>query len=179
MEYHSTNWPCQVKKCLRACTKSYPGLCSQFIHSVVSNDSVDRKERLRSDCANAQADLSLCCPNMLEDTLAMSSEKMPLSICKMCRFRSSCTCVKSYPSFCSPFIHSVISNDSVSGKSRPDQSAPKASLLVCIMHAIPSLPVHWIHISNSSNFLPASIIFAWFDAKMGQNVSFRQFYHRY
>ena len=35
---------------------------------------------------------------------------------KMCRFRSSCTCSKYHPGFCSPFIYSVVSNDSVSGQ---------------------------------------------------------------
>ena len=34
---------------------------------------------------------------------------------KMCRFRSSCICPKYHPGLCSPFIHSVVSNDSVSG----------------------------------------------------------------
>ena len=33
---------------------------------------------------------------------------------QMRRFRLSCACAKYYPSLCSPFIHSVVSNDSVS-----------------------------------------------------------------
>ena len=37
---------------------------------------------------------------------------------KMRRFRSSCACVKYHPGFYSPFIHSVVSNDSVSWKWR-------------------------------------------------------------
>ena len=46
------------------CVKYYPGLCSLFIQSVVSNDSVCGQWRPRSDCANAQADLGLHCPHM-------------------------------------------------------------------------------------------------------------------
>ena len=33
---------------------------------------------------------------------------------KIRRFRSSCACTKYHPGLCSPFIHSVVSNDSVS-----------------------------------------------------------------
>ena len=35
---------------------------------------------------------------------------------KMCGFTSSCTCAKYHPGRCSPFIHFVVSNDSVSGQ---------------------------------------------------------------
>ena len=38
---------------------------------------------------------------------------------KICRFRSSCACIKYHPGLCSPFIHSivsVVSNDSVSSQ---------------------------------------------------------------
>ena len=45
-----------------------------------------------------------------------SSKKMPLSTCKM--HRLSNVCAKSHPCLC-PFIHSVVSNDSVSGQWRP------------------------------------------------------------
>ena len=67
------------KRCLRTCTKCtdsdssflcetyHLGLCSPFIHSVVSNDSVGRQWRPRSACADAQADLGLRCPYMPED----------------------------------------------------------------------------------------------------------------
>ena len=41
-----------------------------------------------------------------------SSKKVFLNMCKMCRFRSSCTCTKYHPGFCSPFIHSIVSNGS-------------------------------------------------------------------
>ena len=36
--------------------------------------------------------------------------------CKMHRFRSSCACAKYHPGLCSPFIHSVVSNESVNGQ---------------------------------------------------------------
>ena len=40
-------------------------------------------------------------------------QKSALNIHKMCRFRSSCACVKYHQGLCSPFIHSVLSDDSV------------------------------------------------------------------
>ena len=45
---------------------------------------------------------------------AASSEKVPWSICKLCRFVSSCVCAKYHPGLSSPFKHSIVSNDSVS-----------------------------------------------------------------
>ena len=45
-------------------------ICSPLIHSIVSNDSVRGKRRPWSDCADAQADLGLRCPHMLEDTFS-------------------------------------------------------------------------------------------------------------
>ena len=45
-----------------AYVKYHSDLCSPFIHSVISNDSVNRKGRPWSDCANAQADLGFHCP---------------------------------------------------------------------------------------------------------------------
>ena len=38
-------------------------------------------------------------------------EKVPLNMLKMRRFRSSCAYAKYHPGLCSPFIHSVVSND--------------------------------------------------------------------
>ena len=48
---------------------------------------------------------------------------------KMCRFRSSCTCAKYHLGHCSSFIHSVVSNDSVSGQWGPDQTARMRRLI--------------------------------------------------
>ena len=45
--------------------------------------------------------------------------KSAFKMCKMYRFRSSCICAKYHPSLCSPFIHSVVPNDSISGQRRP------------------------------------------------------------
>ena len=50
-----------------ACAKYHPILCSPFIHSVVSNDSVSELCRPWSDCSDVQADRGLCCPHMSED----------------------------------------------------------------------------------------------------------------
>ena len=72
--------PHQAKKCLRtcankcrfvlacACAKYNLGLCSPFMHSVVSNDSVSGQWRPWSYCADAQANLGLLCPHMPEVT---------------------------------------------------------------------------------------------------------------
>ena len=49
----------------------------------------------------------------------MSSEKVPSNMRKLCRFSSSCPCAKYHPGLRSPFIHSVVSNYSVSGQWRP------------------------------------------------------------
>ena len=45
---------------MSVCKVSYRPLLS--IHFTVSNDSVSEQRRPRSDCANAQSDLGLCCP---------------------------------------------------------------------------------------------------------------------
>ena len=52
-------------------------------------------------------------------TRATSSENMPSNMRKMHSFRSSCACAKYHPGLSSQFIHSVISNDSVSGQWSP------------------------------------------------------------
>ena len=68
------------KKCLQTCVKfrfrssctcakNNLGLCSPFIHSVVSNDSVSIQWRAWSECTYAQAYLGLHCPQILEATL--------------------------------------------------------------------------------------------------------------
>ena len=69
--------PAQAKRCLPICAKctdsdysrawtmSHPGICYQFLHSIVSNDSVSGQQRPRSDCACMQSDMGLRCPYML------------------------------------------------------------------------------------------------------------------
>ena len=44
---------------------------------------------------------------------------VPSNKCKMRRFRSSCAFAKYHPGISSPFIHSVVSDDSDSGQERP------------------------------------------------------------
>ena len=44
----------------------------------------------------------------------IKGKKVPSNMCKMHRFRSSYAYAKHHTSLCSPFIHSVVSNDSVS-----------------------------------------------------------------
>ena len=55
-----------------ACAKHHPGLCCPFIHSVVSNNSVNGQRRPWSDCADAQADLGRHCPHMPESFFRMA-----------------------------------------------------------------------------------------------------------
>ena len=72
-------WPRQAKMCLwvcakctdsdssHACAKYLPGIYSLLIHSVVFSNFVSGQRKSWSDCAEAQADLGLCCPLMPED----------------------------------------------------------------------------------------------------------------
>ena len=80
-KYNLLHGPYQAKKCLRTCSKCrfrsscecakyHSSLCSQFIHSVVSNDSVSRQWWPWSDCRFAQLDLGLHCLHMPEDTFS-------------------------------------------------------------------------------------------------------------
>ena len=54
-----------------ACAMYHLGLCSSFIHSVVSNDSVSKQWKPCSDCPDAQADLGFYCPCMPEDAFSL------------------------------------------------------------------------------------------------------------
>ena len=72
MSYEESKWASSSKKVplkmnrfrsSGACTKYLPGLCSPFIQSLVSNDSISGQWRPWSDCASAQSELSLCCPH--------------------------------------------------------------------------------------------------------------------
>ena len=53
-----------------ACANYHRSLCSPFVHSLVSNDSVSGQWRPWSDCACAQTDVGLRRPLMPEDTLS-------------------------------------------------------------------------------------------------------------
>ena len=53
-----------------ACATYHPGLCSSFMHSVVSNDSFSGQWRPWSDCTSAQSDQGLQYPHMPEDTFS-------------------------------------------------------------------------------------------------------------
>ena len=59
---------CTESNSSHACAKSHPGICYRLVHFTVSNDYVRGQRRLWSDCADAQADLSLYCPHMPGDT---------------------------------------------------------------------------------------------------------------
>ena len=67
--------------------------------------------------------------DILDSVWATSSKKVSLNMSKMGRFRSSCA--KYHLSFCFPSIHSVVSNDSVSGQQRPwsDYKGPAKSFI--------------------------------------------------
>ena len=55
-----------------ACAKYYLGICSSFIYSKMSSDSVSGQRRLLPDCAYAQAVMGLRCPHMSEGTFSHS-----------------------------------------------------------------------------------------------------------
>ena len=57
----------------------------------------------------------MACNQSLWSIWAVSSEKVPPSMRKMFRFSLSFACTKYHPGLWSPFLHSVVSNDSVNG----------------------------------------------------------------
>ena len=89
---------CNVEKCTLWHEHSSKRLISTNNHCFLCGDW-----RLRSDCLATYI------------ILAASVEKVG----KMCRFRLSCAYAKYYAGLCSPFIHSVVFKDSVSGQWRP------------------------------------------------------------
>ena len=80
--------PLQAQKCLQtfakmrrlrsscACAKYHPSLFSLLLHSVVSNDCVSGQWRSWSDCADAQLDLDLRDPHMLEDKFSYGAAQI-------------------------------------------------------------------------------------------------------
>ena len=60
--------------------KSHSGICSSLIHFIASNDYVSGQQRPWSDCADAQADLGLGCPHMIEDTFSHSAANMVITL---------------------------------------------------------------------------------------------------
>ena len=69
---------------------------------------------------------------------------------KTLSFRSSYTCTKYHPGFCSPFIHYVVSNDSISGQWRPWSDC---------MDAQAHLGLHCLHMPKDMFSLGAGPIF--------------------
>ena len=71
------------------------------------------------------------------------------NMCKIGRVKSSCTCTKYHPGLCSPFIHSVISNDSVKGQWLGlDQTALMQRLIRALakdmfLHGTAHVPHRW------------------------------------
>ena len=58
-----------------------------------------------------------------------SSEKKCLRTCAKWAFREFCSCAKYHPGLCSPFIHCLVSSDSVRGQWMPDQTAQISRLI--------------------------------------------------
>ena len=71
-----------------------------------------------------------CCPTSLlllcRNIWVASSEKVPSNIRRMRKFRSSYSCAMYHPGLCSLLIHSIVSNDSVSGRWRPRSDCASA-----------------------------------------------------
>ena len=87
LRWPDTVWPCQTKTVFEHAQnvrihiilrmrKVSAGICSPLIHSVVSNDSGSGQRRPWSDCADAQADLGLRCPHMLEDMFSHGTVRL-------------------------------------------------------------------------------------------------------
>ena len=66
----------------------------------------------------------------------LSTKKVPSNMCKICWFRSSCTCSKYHSHLCSQLIHSTVSNDFVCQQWRPWSDCR------CAGWAEPSLSAH-------------------------------------
>ena len=61
----------------------------------------------------------LCCMIVTSCLLRRQmGEKVPSNLRKMRKFRSSCSCKKCHQGHCFPFVHSLISSDSISGQQR-------------------------------------------------------------
>ena len=73
-------------------------------------------------------------------------EKASFNMHKMCRFRSSYACVKYHTGLCSPLIHSVESNGSVSGL----REIPTQSDLGLHLHSL--IWVFTVHICLKTSF---------------------------
>ena len=80
--------------------------------------------------------LTSWCSLPLQIQWAASSENVSSSMRKMSGFTSSCACTKYHPGSSSQFIHSVGSNDSVSGQWQPwsDCTDAQADLGFCSAH---------------------------------------------
>ena len=73
-------------------------------------------------CRNAVPRLKFNCSSLstLNNLNGPSQAKMSLRICAaICAVGSSCACAKYHPGLCSPFIHSIVANESISGLWRP------------------------------------------------------------
>ena len=76
--------------------------------------------------AYTQGQLTHQCCQCFEYYMAAPSKKVPSNISKMCWLRSSCIYAKYHLGLCSPFTHSVVSNDSVGWQWRPWANCPDA-----------------------------------------------------
>ena len=83
--------------------KYHSGLCSPFIHSVVSNDSVSGQWRPWSDCADAQADLGLHCPFMSKDMFPHGAIQMMTQM----QSDQSCCSLYGFLMICKLFMQTV------------------------------------------------------------------------
>ena len=88
----------------------------------LSSKSVNRRTDGQTD--DGQKEITIAHPEhssfeLINGLYQAKKKKRPLSMLKMCRFTSSCTCIKSHLDICSPLIQSIVSNDSVYGHRRP------------------------------------------------------------
>ena len=67
---------CTDSDSFRACAKFHPGICSPWLHLIVSNDYVCGRWRFWSHCADAQADLGLRCSHSPEGTFSHGAARL-------------------------------------------------------------------------------------------------------
>ena len=95
-------------------------LCSDiFILLGIADHYCDKLSLLVNNSSSTGSRMySTCCLKTLHQ-LGYIKWKSAFEHGKMCSIRSSCMCTKYHPGLCSPFIHSVEYNDSVSRQWRP------------------------------------------------------------
>ena len=113
--------------------------------------------------------------------MGASSKKVPSNVCKICKFTSSCTWAKYHEDLsCSSFIHSVVSNDCISGQWYPDQTVFCAGWSMPLWSTYARRFVFAWHVPETCYVKTYIYLYAWYRApgKRGsQQIIFFLFLH--